>query len=598
MTFADVQAAWADAIAAAVEAAGITDVVVSPGSRSTPLVLALRRRSGLRLTPIVDERSAAFFALGQARWTEQPSLLVCTSGSAAAHYLPAIVEASEAGVPLVAITADRPPELHDRGTNQTIRQDGIFGRFARRSINLGVAESSATATRALTSRVLRSVALSRGPVPGPVHLNAPFRKPLEPERSAPVPSLGEPPPTPFEHPGRVVAAEAALGELEALVRESRRGLLVVGPAPLSVGRVADDIRELAAATGFTLLAETTSQLRDDVRVTRSGRGFRRCDCFDLVFGTPELRARLRPDAVIQIGRAPVSTNFAALMRESDGVHHVLLDPAGYHDPTATVGQVVRGDLADVCHRLSTALEDFAPDADYGAALEDAAAGAWSAVLGALLDRGDALTEATVARTLVAELPDGGPLVVGNSLAVRDLDWFCPALPSGVGVLSQRGASGIDGLISAAAGVASATLAPTTLYLGDVSFLHDLHGLLATRHARGPLVILVANNDGGRIFERLPIAASPAVDEDFERLWVMPHGCSATDLARACGVRSTAADTVAELHDALRAAYEHGGVAVVEARIGRDATGADHTRALPAAHEGAARGGAADHVEIE
>ena len=190
------------------------------------------------------------------------------------------------------------------------------------------------------------------------------------------------------------------------------------------------------------------------------------------------------------------------------------------------------------------------------------------------------------------------LVVGNSLAVRDLDWFCPALPSGVGVLSQRGASGIDGLISAAAGVASATLAPTTLYLGDVSFLHDLHGLLATRHARGPLVILVANNDGGRIFERLPIAASPAVDEDFERLWVMPHGCSATDLARACGVRSTAADTVAELHDALRAAYEHGGVAVVEARIGRDATGADHTRALPAAHEGAARGGAADHVEIE
>lgn len=558
----DAQFDWARTIVAALWDAGVRDLVSSPGSRSTPLVLAALD-GGLRVTDVVDERAAGFYALGQARVAGVPSAVVCTSGSAAAHYLPAFVEANEAGIPLVALTANRPIDVQDLGAAQTTRQLGMLDSHAVWTADLGAPRDSAAARRLLASRVRRALAECVGR-PGPIHLDAPFTKPLEPSEwpASPVDAPSGPG---FSAP-RAVASGA---ELDALAAElaGGGGVLAVGPTGLRSEPWADAVRRFCAAYGFTLIAESTSQLRDGVDATVLGRRFDRADAFDLALGHVAARRALTPRAVLQIGAAPVSRwygEWLATLPSSTPI--VVVREHGWSDPYGAATRVVR---ADVVATLD-ALVDRAPSGPAPApneAWRRADEAAWSGVLAAVLEDGDTLTGPSLVRTISAGLPDGGVLFVGNGLTVRDFDWFCPALPRNVGVLSQRGCAGIDGGIAGVLGAASANRGrPTTAVVGDIAFLHDVGSLqLARSGSDDPVVIVVANNRGGRIFDTLPIADLDPTGGLMPH-FNTPHDVQLAPICAGFGLRSRQARSAGELAAALHDAYGHAGVTIIEALL--------------------------------
>lgn len=464
--------AWAliDAFAEA----GVTDVVTSPGSRSTPFVLAAATHPGLRVHDVLDERAAAFFALGMGRATGRPALVLCTSGSAGAHHYPAVVEAAAAFVPLLVLTADRPPELQRCGAAQTIDQTRLFGEHVRRFF--AVPEEPRAARRV----AVQALALARHPVPGPVHLNAHARKPLEaaPERAWP--------PLPRIYPPRSMPDPDAVEELARACLGARRGLVVCGPLP--VGQPPVPLHAL----GFPVVAEAASQHRRGAIL----------DAYEWI-DLPDA-----PDLVLQIGAAPTSTRL-------DGVARAVVSAHGDSDARLHV----EGDPAATLAALAARLPPREPTA-WAAALAAANARARAVVA----EESGGWSEALAAR--IAARSARGLLAVGNSLPIRLLDRYVTEIDAPV--LSQRGASGIDGLVAGAAGAAIASGRPTTLLLGDVSFLHDLDGLLAAREA--PLTIVVLHNDGGRLFEQLPIAAHAGQLRHF----TTPHGLDlrpAAELAR-------------------------------------------------------------------
>lgn len=489
-----IQTRWADTIVATLADAGVTTCVVSPGSRSTPLVAALAKSGRLALPVIIDERSAAFYALGLARASQQPVALVCTSGSAAAHYLPAIVEASEAGVPLVAITADRPPELQHCGASQTIDQIELYGSFARAAIDLGPPHED---LRALRRAMVQAVILSRGPRPGPVHLNVPLRKPLEPvsvDAPAPQPVVVAVP--------RLAADPDAVAQLVRRISEEPHGIVIAG----AMATRDPGVLALCARAGYPLLAEAGSQLRFCARP-----GVTAIDHFDFVLGAKLAPA---PKLVIQIGAEPVAAAklgpvperwvIADSWRDPDGGANVILGACELRVPD-------RGD-SDFTRAWREA------EARAAAAVEDVLAGA-------------ATSEAAVIRAAIAAMPAGAQVQIGNSLPIRVVDQV--AAGGERVVLTQRGAAGIDGLIASATGAAE--VAPTLLILGDVSFAHDVGSLVTARAAKHPLVILVIDNAGGRIFGGLPIAKSASA-ELMDRFFVTAPAIDPAAIASAFGIR--------------------------------------------------------------
>ena len=564
--------AWARLFLRACACAGVTDVVLSPGSRSTPLAVAVASEPRLRLHVIVDERSAAFFALGQARITGRPSLLVCTSGTAGAHYLPAIIEASQSFVPLLAVTADRPWELQDAAAPQTIDQSKLFGGFVRHHAELGLPDAAPSALRAVPRLAAQAVARALGPTPGPVHLNARFRKPLEPVTLAP-----SAPREPWEPlwetlmargapavyaPSRAPDADAVT-EIAERVARAERGLLVCGPAPLAQAEGRAAILDLARRTGFPLLAEATSQ----VRFGGDHAGVVTCSAFDAVLRVPGLRAGQAPDLILELGAPPTSTGYAELLADAatGRAARFVVAPHGWNDPQGDATALVHAEPAAFARALAAALPERAPTSPWAVAFARADGRAQAVTERALAEAG--FTEGAVARAVLAACPEGSILAIGNSTPVRDLDAFCPASGRDVRVLHQRGASGIDGLVSGAAGSASVTARPVTLLLGDVSLLHDLTALGLARLAGldGPFVIVVVQNGGGRIFEQLPIAR--AVDAElFERTFATPQAVGFEHAAAAFGVAYARAETAAGLDEALAAAWSRRGATLVEAVV--------------------------------
>ncbi len=516
---------WAELLLASLKSAGCGDLVVSPGSRSTPLVMAAARL-GLACQVLVDERVAGFFALGRGRASGRPSALVCTSGTAAAHYLPAIIEASLARVPLVVLTADRPPELHGCAAPQTIDQQHLYGRFVRGFVDLGVPDPAESALFGVRRRAAQMVALAMGPEPGPVHINVPARKPLEPTGSAEEARVAERvlalcrEPLPRAAAGTVRAGEDVVGEIAGALGQARRALLVAGPAPLDAPARA--IGDLAQASGLPLLAEVTSQLRFTGDEPAPGL----CDRFDLLLRAPRWRAAHRPDLIVELGAPPTSSAYAALVADT-GCERIAVAPHGWSDPHSSARLIVNAPVADVAGRLAAMVA-----ARPGAWTESWLAGNRRA--GAALDRLAVAGEHAAVRSAIAALPDGALLALGNSLPVRIAE-SAPADRRRVGVLHQRGACGIDGLIAGAAGAASASGRPTALLLGDVSFAHDLGGLAAARAAGAPLAIVVIDNGGGRIFEQLPVARTPGGAELLERFFLTPPAIDVAAAAAAFGI---------------------------------------------------------------
>jgi 2-succinyl-5-enolpyruvyl-6-hydroxy-3-cyclohexene-1-carboxylate synthase len=592
-TQSNVHVAWARLFLRALASSGVRELVVSPGSRSTPLALAAVDEPSLRVHVLIDERTAAFFALGQARVTGSPSALVCTSGTAGAHYLPAIIEASLAHVPMVVVTADRPWESYDAAAPQTIDQVKLFGGHVRHYAELGLPEPSALAAAVRVAS--QAVHAATHPTPGPVHVNARFRKPLEPvDRAGPEPFEAEAARLMARGaPSRVVArasvSPADLGELAALCAASPRGLIVAGPAPLSQGDARGAAARLSAATGYPLLPEATSQLRfggagglpGDARASlepepESGAPLR-CERFDAVLRSPAFRARHAPDVIIELGLPPVSGAYAAFLGEHRAAARWVVAPHGWNDPVGGASGLVWAEAADALGALAQAAERDGASAgggggggrggrgSFGASFRDADAQA-AALVARELER-PGMSEGGVVASVIDALPSGALLLVGNSMPVRDLDTYAPSTGKAIGVLHQRGASGIDGLVSAAAGAASvADGRPVALLLGDLSMLHDVAGLNAARGAAAPLLIVAVQNDGGRIFEQLPVARRPEAAAAFERLFITSQGVSFEHAAALFGVAYERVADRASLAAALARGLDRGGPTVVEAVV--------------------------------
>lgn len=558
-----IQTLWAELIASTLADAGVRTCIVSPGSRSTPLVAALAADGRLELPTIIDERAAAFFALGVARATGIPAALVCTSGSAAAHYLPAIVEASHAGVPLVVLTADRPAELQQCGASQTIDQRELYGRFVRAAFELGAPAPGMLALRAVRRTLVQAIANARGPAPGPVHVNVPLRKPLEPappstdEERAHARLCGELRRTPVRSaPPRLVADRRALDELAAAIAAEPRGLVVAGAQPVTFCEARETAFALAVRAAYPLLAEASSQLR----FGRRPAALAAVDHFDLVLGAPALAGAPVPALVVQIGAEPVAQGWSAAQPLLAGAARWVLSDREWHDPDASARQVIVGDVADALAYLA---ERIAPRDD------TSFAAAWRAIdarVAGALDRAVAAhprSETAVMRALLDVVPAGAFVQIGNSLPIRVVD-HARGGGSERRVLSQRGAAGIDGLVASAAGATRAGQ-PVVLVLGDVSFAHDAAGLLAAREATGPLAIVVIDNGGGRIFNGLPIARS-ARGAMFDAHFVTRPELDPAAVATAFGARGTTASSPAAVASAITAALSSAGPTVIHAPV--------------------------------
>ena len=485
---------------------GMRHAVTCPGSRDAPLVLTLAGRDELQAVSVVDERSAGFFALGMAKATGRPVAVACTSGTAAANLHPAVIEAHEARVPLIVLTADRPPELREVGAGQSIDQLKLYGSAVKWFVEVGTHEP--TRETAIHHRALacRAYATAAGDRPGPVHLNFPLREPLAPEPE-PLEAAdwegradGRPGTELREHPPAVHAVDVQ--RLAERLAAEPRGAIVCGPTSEDLAEAA---ARLAAATGWPLLAEPTS----GVRCGRHDRSHVIAH-YDLLLRVERFGAGHAPGLILRVGDMPTSKPLRAWAAEAPQVVH---DPhAAWHEPPRRAELLLRSAAAPTLDALAAALEMREPlrDADWLAGWR-----AGDAVVPAALAEAPDGFEPKLLAALEPELPDGALVWLSSSMPVRDVEACFPQSPKRLRFLSNRGANGIDGVVSSAAGAALATGAPTWLLTGELALLHDVGGLFAARRAGADLRVICIDNGGGGIFDFLPVArhADPALYEE-------------------------------------------------------------------------------------
>ncbi len=489
---------------------GVRDACTSPGSRSTPLVLSLAR-SRLRATSHVDERGAAFFALGLAKATGVPAVLACTSGTAAANYAPAVIEAWEARVPLLVLTADRPPELREVGAGQTIDQLALYGSAAKWFFDVDDHPASPGRIRWLRQLACRAFWTAVSDRPGPVHLNFALREPLLPDGEMPdveiVPGRAGGRPWITRPRPQVRLSDEAFSGLAAELNERVSAVIVAGRDERDP-QLGASLAAFAEKAKIPLLADPLSGAR---------RGPAAIAHYDALLRDPEWAAAHAPELVLRVGDLPTSKPLRAWLGGGDALQ-IAIDPEGaWQDPAGVVGTVVAADpreLVDglakkVSRRLSSWLDDWR-------AADRAASGAIASVVGPA-----GLSEPRVAAELGTLLPASTTLVVASSMPIRDIETFFPARPEPFRVLSNRGANGIDGTVSTAFGVALAARGPVVLLIGDVALAHDVGGLLAASRLGLRLVIVLIDNDGGGIFNFLPVADGAGAE--FEPHVATPHG---------------------------------------------------------------------------
>ncbi len=555
---------------------GLRRAVVSPGSRSTPLAVALWRQAEIEVSVIVDERSAAFFALGAAQATRTPVVLLCTSGTAAANYHPAICEADESAVPLVVLTADRPPELRGIGAGQTIDQVKLYGESVRWFCEVGTHEADDSGLLHFRSVACRALAAARGETrPGPVHLNLPWREPLAPLAVEGAVTATDP--LALEgRDGRPLTAVTSidlepsaflLDEMAGHIGDAISGVIIAGRQLDSELR--EPLAHLARASGFPILAEPTSQLRcgphDRSYVVST---------YDLLLRDEHFARSVVPDLVLRFGEMPTSKPLRAWLAASDA-DQIVIDPyGGWNEPTNRAAAILRADPTELAAGWATRLEKEerpAPqrwlDAELAAreALDSAPAG-------------DEISEPALHRALGRVHRDGDLVYMASSMPIRDQETFLPAGEADVTFLCNRGANGIDGLISSGIGAAHAGGKPTTIVTGDLGLLHDIGGLAALRDISTPVRIVVIDNNGGGIFGFLPQAR--ALDEaEFEALLGTPRGVDVAKAAQLFDLFHQRLESLADLPDALAA-----GTGLIEVRTDRHTNVEAHRGLSRRAHD--------------
>ncbi|MBW7896328.1 MAG: 2-succinyl-5-enolpyruvyl-6-hydroxy-3-cyclohexene-1-carboxylic-acid synthase [Opitutaceae bacterium] len=558
---------WAGVLVETLVRCGVTQAVISPGSRSTPLTLAFVAHAGIECIPVLDERSAGFFALGLARHQARPVVLVCTSGTAAANYFPAVIEAQESGVPLLVLTADRPPELRDCAAGQTIDQQKLYGGHVGFYHELALPEASRPLLRYLRATVAQACQRTFVPQRGPVHLNVPFRDPLAP--------VGVPDAVADEGliDGRFFSGLAAAGDAPAprveIWRQGTKGkgIIVAGPEiPDDPAAYAQTVGRLATQLGWPVLADGVSPLRhhapaDGVVVTT----------YDTMLRNRTLADELAPEQVLVCGDWPTSKVLrqwlAAVDPEITQVRARHDNRDALHGRTQQVTAPVAALQVKVTHAADAA-------ADYAArwrSLEEQAANGLRSELEAA-----GKFEGRLIPILAAALPRETPVFVASSMPVRDVEYFWPANDRRTRFFHNRGANGIDGTLSTALGMAQGG-PPAVLLTGDLAFLHDSNGLLIAPKFRGSLTVLLINNHGGGIFEHLPVAA---LEPPFEQYFATPQQ---VDLARLCAAHGIAHERVADCARmcALCAELPPAGIRVLELVTDRKSAAAARKRIFAA-----------------
>ncbi len=550
--------------------AGVTDAVLAPGSRSAPLALALAADERITVHVHVDERAAGGFALGLARGSGRPAILVCTSGTAAALYHPAVLEAHHGGVPLVVCTADRPPELHDVGAGQTITQRDLYRDALRWSVDPGPPEDRPGVGAVWRGIAARAVDAAIGPPAGPVHLNLAFREPLVPtgEPLVDAPGRADGSPWTTTHRPRVAPDAATVEALATFVRQHPRGAVVAGAdaaiEPSVVARFAD-------VAGWPVLADPLSGLRVGEHAVSTYDAIARHDD----------AGRLRPEAVLRLGAPPTSKALAGWLPTDAPTW--LADPdERWLDPARAASTRSVCDPGLLLGAVVEALgERSGGDPDWRARWCEAERRA-RAALDAACDASEEPFEGRVARDLVAAVPAGATVVVASSMPVRDVEAFA-APREGVDLIANRGVNGIDGFVSTALGVAAARHgSPVVALVGDVCFLHDANALVGVTQRDLSMVFVVVDNDGGGIFSFLPQAAPDAVPaEVFELLFGTPHGVDLAALAAVHGVPCADVERASDLPEAVRGAITAGGVRMIRVRTERAANVVRHRAAWDA-----------------
>jgi 2-succinyl-5-enolpyruvyl-6-hydroxy-3-cyclohexene-1-carboxylate synthase len=555
---------------------GLRHAVVSPGSRSTPLALALWRQPEIEVNVIVDERSAAFFALGAAQASGAPVAMLCTSGTAAANYHPAICEADESALPLVVLTADRPPELRGIGAGQTIDQIKLYGSAVRWFCEVGTHDAHNEGLLHHRSVACRALAAARGePRPGPVHLNLPWREPL-----APIPVDGAVTATdPLALEGRAGRPLTAvtsidlepsaflLDEMAGHIGDAISGVIVAGR------QLDPELREplahLARASGFPILAEPTSQLRcgphDRSNVIST---------YDLLLREEHFARSVVPDLVLRFGAMPTSKPLRSWLRAS-GADQIVIDPlGGWNEPTNRAAALLRADPTELAAGWATRLEKE----ERGAPQRwlDAESAAREAIESALT--GDEISEPALHLALGRAHGDGDLVYTASSMPIRDQEAYLPPSETDALFLCNRGANGIDGLVSSGIGAAHASGRPTTIVTGDLGLLHDIGALAALRDVSTPVRIVVIDNGGGGIFSFLPQAEALS-GEEFEALLSTPRGVDIAKAADLFGLSHHRPDSLASLPDALAA-----GTGLIEVSVDRQANVPLHRRLSAAVAE--------------
>ena len=526
---------WSQAMIAGFVAAGISEAVISPGSRSTPLALAMLRQPRLNCHVVIDERSAAFFALGLAKASRRPVLVLATSGTAPANWLPAIIEASQSGVPLMLVSADRPPELQGCGANQTIDQLGLFGTHVRASHALGTPHDGFDPAY-LHRLAARACEQSLWPHPGPVHINQAFREPLVPLAATAEARI----------PETIRIARPALqpspDDIQDLARRisGRPGVIVCGELA-ATPKSREAIASLAARLACPILAEPLSGLRFGQH-DRS----RLCVRYNHWLADQDFMDQHRPAWVLRFGAFPVTRhlqNFIGAISET----HALVEPwPRWTDPSHQLTHVLRAEPADACVALMAASLAPAPDS-------------WHRAFAAQESVATGRAGSTHIDALLKAIPDNTPLFVGNSLAIRQLDTASGNGPQSLGLYGNRGASGIDGNISTAMGIA-AIHGSVVVLIGDLTCQHDLGGLALAQGRNA--VIVVVNNSGGGIFEHLPQRDLP----EFEAGWRTPQAISFEHAALTFGLGFACAESLEAFASHLAAAFATDGPQLIELKL--------------------------------
>jgi len=502
---------------------GVRHAVICPGSRSTPIAVSLASHPDFQNWVLVDERAAAYFALGMARQLTEPVVILSTSGTAAANFLPAVVEARLSRIPLIVLTADRPPELRDWGAAQTIDQIHLFGSHVKWFVDMPVPDGDIALARHARATAARAVQTARSHPVGPIHLNFPFREPLLPAdlrptrelwsnlvRSRPNDSL------PRAELGQFAPVAAAVDELAAQIVREPRGIIVCGPGEMP--GLADAAAALSATSGYPILADPLSGVRFGSH-DRTGV----VDAYDPSLRDQETARALQPEIVIRVGALPTSKPLQQfLLARTDRVH-VIIDAGAPRDPTHLATSYMLADAAATLAALAGRVNALDTSGNRGwLDAWKAADRATAAAIESALALEEDPFEGRVASEVAALLPDGATLVVGNSMPIRDVDAFVRGDQRRLRIVSNRGANGIDGVVSTALGAAAVAAGPVVLLVGDLSFLHDLNGMLAASMFDLDATVVVLNNDGGGIFSFLP-QAEQLDATTFEALFGTPTG---------------------------------------------------------------------------